>query len=301
LPFNLELIAFSDEEGVRFHTTYLGSKVVAGSFDEGLLQKKDAAAVSLQEVIELMGGNIRKLSHDAIGKEGWLGYFEIHIEQGPVLYDRNIPAAVVTGIAGQSRVEINFKGEAGHAGTVPMNMRNDALCCAAEFILATEKFALDKKDKVVATVGKLNIANSASNVIPGEVGCTLDLRSADEGQLSAAYQTLQRLCEEVSEKRRIAVEWMLVQSTTPTACDDDLIKTLEDAINASGYEVVKLVSGAGHDAAAISKVAPVSMMFVRCFKGISHNPAENVEIKDIAAAIKVADNFMQNLINKYNH
>jgi allantoate deiminase len=301
LPFNIELIAFSDEEGVRFHTTYLGSRVVAGSFDLSLLQKKDAVGVSLQEAIQLMEGDINRIKEDAIAEEDWLGYFEIHIEQGPVLYEKEIPVAVVTGIAGQNRVEITFKGMAGHAGTVPMDMRNDALCCAAEFILETEKFALANKEKIVATVGKLTIPNSASNVIPGEVTCLLDLRSADEQQLSSAYETLQNICKKVSAKRNITVDWNLIQTSKPIACNEELNKMLAQSIDASGYEVVKLVSGAGHDAVAISEVAPVSMMFVRCFKGISHNPLEDVEIKDIAAAIKVSDNFIQNLINKHNN
>jgi allantoate deiminase len=301
LPFNIELIAFSDEEGVRYHTTYLGSKVVAGSFDETLLQKKDEVGVSLQQAIQLMEGDTKKLKEDALAKEEWLGYFEIHIEQGPVLYERDIPVAVVTGIAGQNRVAITFKGMAGHAGTVPMDMRNDALCCAAEFILEVEKIAFVNKDNIVATVGKLNIANSASNVIPGEVVCTLDVRSADEQQLLSAYQTLEKICKEVSATRNINVDWNLIQTSKPVACDEELKAVIIDSITASGYEVVKLVSGAGHDAVAISEVAPVSMMFVRCFKGISHNPLENVEIKDIAAAIKVSDNFIQNLINKYNN
>lgn len=301
LPFNIELIAFSDEEGVRFHTTYLGSKVAAGSFDESLLQREDAAGVSLREAIQLINGNIKKLQEDAIAKEEWLGYFEIHIEQGPVLYELDIPVAVVTDIAGQNRVEIIFKGIAGHAGTIPMNKRADALCCAAEFILETEKLAHGNKDKIVATVGKLNIPNSASNVIPGEVVCTLDVRSASEEQLSFSCQSLRNICNEITEKRKMTFDWNLIQGTKPVACNKELSKTLAEAITASGYEVVNLVSGAGHDAVAISEVAPVSMLFVKCFKGISHNPLENVEIKDIAAAIKVSDNFIQHLINKHKN
>jgi allantoate deiminase len=301
VPFNIELIAFSDEEGVRFHTTYLGSKVVAGWFDESLLQKKDEVGVSLKQAIQLMEGDAKKLKEDAIAKRDWLGYFEIHIEQGPVLYERDIPVAVVTGIAGQNRVEITFKGMAGHAGTVPMDMRKDVLCCAAEFIVEAEKFALAHKDKIVATVGKLNIPNSASNVIPGEVVCTLDVRSADEEHLAQAYKSLEDICIKISDKRKVTLDWKLIQTAKPVGCDNALINCVSEAISSSGYEVVKLVSGAGHDAVAISEVAPVSMMFVRCFKGISHNPLEDVEIKDIAAAIKVSDNFIQNLINKHNN
>ena len=298
LPFNIELIAFSDEEGVRFHTTYLGSKVVAGSFDTMLLDKKDLTGTRLSEVIEQMGKDFHHLNNDAIAANNWLGYFEIHIEQGPVLYEAKVPVAVVTAIAGQKRVEVTFKGMAGHAGTVPMNMRNDALCCAAEFLLATEKLALTN-EHLVATVGKLNVANSASNVIPGEVICSVDIRSADEQLLSSAYETFKASCKKICVKRQIECDWNLIQSTRPVSCDHELNGLLAQSIIDAEFDVIELVSGAGHDAVPISKVAPVSMLFVRCYKGISHNPMEDVEIEDIAAAIKVSDNFIHHLV-KHN-
>jgi allantoate deiminase len=301
LPINIELIAFSDEEGVRFHTTYLGSKVVAGSFDPSLLEKQDDVGVSLQEAIRFMGGDIRKLQEDRIPKEDWLGYFEIHIEQGPVLYEKHLPMAPVMAIAGQHRVEVSFKGMAGHAGTIPADMRQDALCCAAECIVEIERFALERKDRIVATVGKLTIPNSASNVVPGEVICTLDLRSADPSDLSSAYHALHAVCKEVSLRRDIKFEWKPVQATNPVKCDEALTNTLAASVKAAGYEVEKLISGAGHDAVAISHVSPVSMMFVRCFRGISHNPLEDVEVKDIAAAIQVGDQYIENVIKTYNN
>jgi len=295
LPFHIELIAFSDEEGVRFHTTYLGSKVIAGSFETALLAKKDDSGTSLQEVIEKMGADASQLAADAIAPGNWLGYFEIHIEQGPVLYEKNIPAGIVTAIAGQKRAAVVFKGTAGHAGTVPMSMRNDALCCAAAFILETEKLALNKK--IVATVGKLHITNAASNTIPGEVTCSLDLRSADEAMAAAAYEQLKDTCITICSKRNIIPEWKLVQQTAPVLCDADLNALLARSVKEAGYEPIEMVSGAGHDAVAVSLVSPVAMLFVRCFKGISHNPMEDVELKDMAAAIKVSDNFIYQLIN----
>ncbi|MCW3112971.1 MAG: allantoate amidohydrolase [Segetibacter sp.] len=300
LPFNIELIAFSDEEGVRFHTTYLGSKVVTGSFDKHLLGKKDASGIMLKEAIATMGCNISDLQKDAIEADTWLGYFEIHIEQGPVLYERNIPAAVVTSIAGQRRIEITFEGMAGHAGTVPMDRRNDALCCAAGFVLQTEKYAIENKERIVATVGKLNIVNAASNVIPGEVVCSLDVRSADETDLNQACGHLQNLCNKISEARNIKTRWKLIQQTAPVSCDKDLVNLLSHSIAQENLETISLVSGAGHDAVPVSVIAPVAMLFVRCFKGISHNPLEDVELKDIEATVKISDNFIQNLIKKYN-
>ena len=296
LPFHIELIGFCDEEGCRFHTTYLGSKVVAGSFDIVTLDAKDAAGISLREAIKEIGGNVNDLDKDVIAKEDWAGYFEIHIEQGPVLYEKNIPVGVVTAIAGQCRVAIIFNGEAGHAGTVPMEMRKDALTCAAEFIMETEKFAGVNKKDIVATVGKLHIINSASNVIPGEVICSLDLRSANDTILSSSYEAIKKIAEDICKKRKIVLEWNLIQQTKPVTCDKQMNKLLEESIRQLGYELIELVSGAGHDAVPVSAVSPVAMLFVRCFKGISHNPLENVELKDMAAAIKVSDNFIDKLI-----
>lgn len=295
LPFHIELIAFSDEEGVRFHTTYLGSKVVAGLFDETLLNQKDASGTRLSEVIQTMGGDSRRLKSDAIAPQDWLGYFEIHIEQGPVLYEKAIHVAVVTAIAGQKRIEITFEGMAGHAGTVPMAMRQDALCAAAEFILSAEQLAAGQMN-LVATVGKLAVANAASNVIPGDVVCSLDMRSSDATVLAWAYQSLQDTCFDIGRMRSVTVGWKLIQETAPVACDARLTNRLATAIAESGYDVIQLVSGAGHDGVPISQVAPIAMLFVRCFEGISHNPLEQVELADLAATLKVADQFIKNLI-----
>ncbi|THU40621.1 allantoate amidohydrolase [Niastella caeni] len=300
LPFHIELIAFCDEEGCRFHTTYLGSKAVAGHFDNSLLGKQDSTGITLQEVIETMGGNPTLLHQDAIPVEDWLGYFEIHIEQGPVLYEKDIPVGIVTAIAGQKRVAITFKGEAGHAGTVPMNMRSDALCAASEFILEVERFANDPAHNVVATIGTLNIPHAASNVIPGEVSCTLDLRSADERVLTTCYKQLEQLGAGICQRRKIVFDWKAVQESNPVACDATMNQLLAHSVRQSGYEVINLVSGAGHDAVAIAPVSPVAMLFVRCFKGISHNPLENVELKDLAAAVNVSAAFIHLLNQKYN-
>jgi len=295
LPFHIELIAFSDEEGVRFHTTYLGSKVVAGSFDLALLPRTDAAGISLAEAIQTMGGSPATLAQDAIAAEEWLGYFEVHIEQGPVLWEQNIPVALVTAIAGQQRVELTWRGMAGHAGTVPMDMRQDALAGAAEFVLAVEQFGLEHKAALVATVGKLDVRHAASNVIAGEVVCSLDLRSADATRLATAYEQLRERAEILAACRRLTLHWNLIQHTAPVTCDAGLNEQLTQAIADAGYPVVKLVSGAGHDAVPVSFVAPATMLFVRCFKGISHNPLENAELPDIAAAVQVSERFLLNL------
>ena len=300
LPFHIELIAFSDEEGVRFHTTYLGSKVVAGSFDDSLLANKDASGLTLLEVLQSMGAGPTGIASDALAPDEWLGYFEIHIEQGPVLYERHVPVAVVTAIAGQNRVAITFTGMAGHAGTVPMSMRQDALCAAAEFVLAIEQFALAHQDNLVATVGKLTVVNAASNVIPGEVSCSLDVRSNDADLLETAYLALRELAIGISSNRPVNVNWNLIQETTPVLCDTALTNLLAKSIRQNGYDVIPLVSGAGHDGVPISRVSPIAMLFVRCFKGISHNPLENVELADMAATLRVADTFLDSLLEQYS-
>lgn len=299
LPFHIELIAFSDEEGVRFHTTYLGSKVVAGSFDTGLLSRQDAHDISLAEAITTMGGHPGHLATDAIPAEDWLGYFEVHIEQGPVLWERQIPVALVTSIAGQQRVELTWRGMAGHAGTVPMDMRQDALAGAAEFVLAVEQFGQTHKHELVATVGKLEVRNAASNVIPGEVVCSLDLRSADAARLQVAYEELRNLTAAVAARRGLELDWNLIQYTAPVSCDAELNNLLAQAITETRHEVVSLVSGAGHDAVPVSAVAPATMLFVRCYKGISHNPLERVELADLAATLPVTDRFLSLLIASY--
>lgn len=299
LPFNIELIAFSDEEGVRFHTTYLGSNTVAGSFDPSLLDKTDDTGITLREAIKTMGGDPVLLATDAIPKGEWLGYFEIHIEQGPVLYEEKIPVAIVQSIAGQQRVRVKFNGVSGHAGTVPMEMRQDALCAAAEFILATERYALHQKDALLATVGTLQITDAASNVIPGEVTCTLDIRSPEQTILKKARKSLKEIAAQICDERQLTADWDIIQKTKPVACDTALSHLLAQAVSAAGYNVRNLHSGAGHDAVTIAPVAPVCMLFVRCYKGISHQPLENVEVADIAATVRVADHFIHRLTEVY--
>lgn len=316
-PFHLELIAFCDEEGVRFHSTYLGSKTLAGSLEATTLQRTDDQGITLEQAIRTIGGDPRRLASEALPKDQWLGYFELHIEQGPVLWEKNIPIAPVTAIAGQIRAELNFTGEAGHAGTVPPAMRHDALCAAAEFILGAESLARASdisqppttarppaaaslnaaapSAPFLATVGKLHIPNPASNVIPGETTLSLDIRAADTATLEKAHGQLRNLADSIAAQRGLTLTWNLIQSSNPVTCDEQMTRILTETIRAAGFQPLPLISGAGHDAVPISAVSPVSMLFVRCYKGISHNPLENVETEDLAAAVNVAENFILNL------
>lgn len=301
LPFHLEVVGFCDEEGCRFHTTYLGSRSLAGSFEDQLLSVIDASGTTLRSAIEACGGHVDQIKNDAIGAAAWEGYFEIHIEQGPVLCENDLPVGVVTSIAGQYRVVARFIGEAGHAGTVPMNLRKDALVAAAEFITEVEAFAIasnktNGKAPLVATVGKLEVANAAGNVIPGDVLFTLDLRSSDEGHLSHAFTHLHELAKSIAEKRKVQLEWRLVLHSGPVEFDPVMKDLLSRSVGECGFETLMLASGAGHDAVPVSSVAPVSMLFVRCANGISHNPLENVETRDVCAALAVSETFMRHLI-----
>jgi len=235
------------------------------------------------------------LADEAIPPGNWLGYFEIHIEQGPVLYEKKIPVAAVQAIAGQVRAQASFTGVAGHAGTVPMPLRADALCGAAEFVLGLESLAMGAEGRLVATVGRLQILNAAGNVIPGEVSCSVDIRSADAATLTGAYEQTRTLCKEIGARRDLRTDWHVLLRSPSVPCDPAMSQLLHRSIRDAGYEALSLVSGAGHDAVPISAVSPVCMLFVRCFKGISHNPLENVERDDLAAAIRVADNFINQL------
>lgn len=299
LPFHLELIAFSDEEGVRFHTTYLGSKAVTGAFDPALLQKTDADGITLARAIAAMGGDAAQIPAAALPAAEWLGYFELHIEQGPVLWENRVPVALVMAVAGQQRAELTWRGTAGHAGTVPMPLRQDALAAAAEFVLATEAFARAHGPGLVATVGQLRIAHAASNVIPGQVVHSLDLRSPAAGPLAAACGALRAQAAAIAARRHVALDWQLVQATAPVSCDAGLNALLARAIAGCGHEVVALVSGAGHDVVPASAVAPATMLFIRCYRGISHNPLENVEAPDVAAALQVAEQFLRLLAARH--
>lgn len=276
LPFHVEIIGFSDEEGVRYQTTYLGSRAITG-----MLTKKDL------KLIDEKG--IEKAKRP---KGEFFAYTEVHIEQGPVLQAHNLAVGLVTGIAGQSRIQIGFRGWAGHAGTTPMNLRRDALAGAVDFVALVEKCG------VTATVGKLEVFPGASNVIPGAVDLTLDIRDQKDTRRVAAVAALKARAEAIAKKRNLELTWKLVQETAAVPCDPALTALLKKSVGKYENEVLSLPSGAGHDAAAISRICPIAMLFVRCKDGISHNPAESVRTQDIAKAVAVLTDFIPGLNSK---
>lgn len=292
LPFAIEVIAFADEEGLRFHKSYLGSSVVAGRFEPAWLALTDAAGTTLGAAIRAFEGDPGALALEAKRPEAVLGYCEVHIEQGPVLESLGLPVGIVSGIAGSSRVNLRFDGMAGHAGTVPMEQRHDAFCAAAEFVLAAEALARSRPG-LVATVGQIAVEPGASNVIPGVARLSLDLRHIDDAARNEAYAHLQAQAKAISAARGVALEWKVMQTNPATPCDPTLCDLLARAVAAAGYPVHNLPSGAGHDAVALAALTGVAMLFVRCAGGISHNPAEAVAVDDVAAAIAVLERFLE--------
>lgn len=290
-PFAIEVVAFADEEGLRFGTTYLGSSAYAGAFDPGLLDLEDADGVTLAEAIRLFGGDPDALAGNGRASENLIGYCEVHIEQGPVLERRGLTVGVVTGIQGQSRVGVGFVGEAGHAGTVPMEARRDALTAAAEFMLAVEETARGEAG-MVATVGSIEVHPGAGNVIPGESNLSLDLRHHDDAVRESARDTLRERAEEIGGARGCEVRWLVRQEARAVPTDVGLTALLARAVEEIQHSIERLPSGAGHDAAQMAAVAPVAMLFVRCEGGISHNPAESVEEQDVAAAVDTVSRFL---------
>ena len=292
LPFAIEVLAFADEEGLRFGSTYLGSRAVAGSFEPDDLERVDAAGVSMADAIRAFGGDPKLINEDRWQSAELLGYCEVHIEQGPVLESLGLPVGVVSAIAGQNRHILTFEGEAGHAGTVPMDSRRDALAAAAELVLAAEAQAR-QTGGLVATVGRLEVHPGASNVIPGEVELSLDIRHADDATRAGAVKRILGLARDISSRRRVELVARAVSENPAVPCAPRLVTLLSRAVSDLGHEAVQLPSGAGHDAVTMAKLADIGMLFVRCKGGISHHPSESVKVEDVAVAIDALSRFLE--------
>jgi hydantoinase/carbamoylase family amidase len=295
LPFSFEIVAFGDEEGVRFGVTLIGSKALAGNFDPAFLDKEDANGISLRAAIRNFGGDpeaIGSLKRDP-GKVA--AFVESHIEQGPVLLDEGLPVGVVTSIAGGTRVRVRVSGTAGHAGTVPMPGRRDALAAAAEMVLAIERHCLERADTLCGTVGRLAIpGGGAINVIPGEVEFNIDLRSGEDSRRAAALAAVEADCAAIAARRGVVLAWEPFFHLSAAPCDTRLQARLAASIAAHGCPVRYLPSGAGHDAMEMIRIAPIAMLFVRCGNGgISHHPLETITAADAETATAVLLHFLE--------
>lgn len=294
LPYAVEVVAFADEEGARFGTAYLGSRAFAGTFPAAMLAATDASGITLADALRSAGGDPDGLVGAARTGEPFIGYVEVHIEQGPVLEAREVPLGVVSAIAGATRAQARFVGRAGHAGTVPMAGRRDALAGASEWALTVEATGRATPG-LVATVGALLVEPGAPNVVAGAATATLDARHADDAVRDHAVAALHRSAEAIAAARGLELGWTTRMQTRAVAVDQRLSGLLGDALLAAGHPLVSLPSGAGHDAVALADLTGVAMLFVRCAGGISHHPDESVQGADVAAAIDVLCRLLERL------
>ncbi len=292
LPFAIEVVAFGDEEGVRFPSTLGGSRALAGQFEPKLLDEVDQNGVTRRQALLNFGCDPNAIVSEARKAKDCLGYIEVHIEQGPVLEAEDAPVAVVTAINGASRGTVKVTGESGHAGTVPMALRHDALAAAAEMVLAVEATGT-RGAELVATVGRLEVANGATNTVAGSVTLTLDVRSSSDMIRKAAVHGIEKSIGKIAKTRGVTAKVAMTYDAPAAISDARLSKHLAAAITAMGYKPRSMPSGAGHDAMAFAGKIPFSMLFVRCKGGISHNPAEFASPADIDVAARVLLEFVE--------
>ena len=291
LAINIEVIAFSEEEGVRFGVPFLGSRAVAGKFVTNLLPLRDPDGVSVETAIRKFGLRPEEIeladSHAELD-----GFVEVHIEQGPVLESEDLSVAVVHSIVGQTRGMMRFVGTANHAGTTPMHLRHDSLSATAEWILAAERIALETKG-LVATTGKIEVEPNTGNVIAGSVRASLDLRHAQDESRADAVRELIGLAHKIGERRGVSVEWQSMFDQNAVPMDERMTALLSASLEVCGHPDRVMTSGAGHDAMVLAARTPSAMLFLRSPGGLSHHPDESVRVEDVEAALNVGKDFLR--------
>src|ERR1700752_42738 len=293
LPFGIDVLAFGDEEGSRFPATLSSSAACAGLPRTETLQLADRNGVTLGDAIKAYGKSPDDIPNAAYKPGEAAAYVEVHIEQGPVLESRNQPLGVVTAIIGQTYLNIEFLGEAGHAGTVPMMLRHDALAGAAEAMLLGERRARETKGEVVATVGRRTVAPGPSNVIPGNVVLVFDIHSGSEPARAKLAEALKSGAREIAERRHLGLTITSTREVATTPCHAHIQDEFAEAVRALGAEPLRLGSGAGHDGQAMANLCPIGMLFVRCRGGISHNPMESASPRDLGLAVAALIGFIE--------
>lgn len=299
LPLAVEIVGFGDEEGTRFGITLLGSRGITGSWPESWVNHPDGNSITVAEAMADVGLDAAKIQQAAREASEIVAYLELHIEQGPCLEQENLPLGVVTAINGARRLNCRFSGEAGHAGTVPMSHRKDALAAAAEWMVFTEQTTTQHGPQLVATVGTLQCLPGAVNVIPGEVALTLDVRGPEDRPLAELLSALLTQAEAIALRRGLTFSAEEYYQIPATRCDDKLQSVLSAVVGEVQGRSLSLPSGAGHDAIAIAGRWPVGMLFVRCDRGISHHPAESVREDDVASAIRAYAQAVQNVATSW--
>lgn len=297
IPITIEVIAFSEEEGVRFGVPFIGSRAVAGRFDDALLDRTDASGVTVADAIREFGLDPGRIV-DAALDENAACFFEVHIEQGPVLEAEQLRVAAVTTITGQTRITAEFAGAANHAGTTPMKLRRDAMAGAAEWILHVEQTARSTEG-LVATVGKIAAEPNAGNVIAGKVTVSLDIRHPRDAVRLHAVEQLLESAQTIAEKRGLAFEHGALLEQAAVPMDERITSFVADAIEAAGFPAKTMVSGAGHDAMVLAARLPTAMLFLRSPGGLSHHPDEAVLEADVDAALRVGRIFLERLAAEF--
>lgn len=282
----IEVLAFGDEENARFPTNLSTSYALSGRYNPAWLDGQDQDGVVLRDALTRFGGDPRKIDGIARNPARYRGYLEVHIEQGPLLEARDLPVGIVSAINGITRARATVTGEAGHAGTVPMSMRRDALAAVAEMIGIVERAGSTRSD-TVATVGVAQVQPGAVNVIPARVDFTLDARSPDDAVRHAMVQDIVSECEAAAQRRGVGFTIEPFMDSPATPMNENLMQHLEEAVESVGAAPLRLPSGAGHDAVAMAALCPAAMLFVRCKDGISHNPAESITVEDADTAARV--------------
>ena len=294
LPFHLDVIGFGDEEGVRFQSSMLGSTAICGLPVDNLLQAKDKHGVSVRDALIEFGCNPDDIKNDAYDKDDVIGFLETHIEQGPQLEKHDVPVGVVTAITGLERHTLSVMGKAGHAGTVPMNARQDALVGAAHVITMLDDL-LKTDDELVGVVGEITNYPNGVNVIPQQTDITIEIRSPNDAKRIAIREQLLSKIDAKLRELNLDYKHSHVYEQSAVDCSEILTQSLVDAIESTGSTPLKLFSGAGHDAMVVSKLTDVAMMFVRCKDGLSHHPDESITQDDLLSALTVLIAFCEQL------
>ncbi len=293
LPFNVEVIAFGDEEGARFQTTLLGSKAVSGCFTKDILDAQDEQGERLYDALVQFGLDPQKISQIARNRHTALGFIEVHIEQGPILEESNLPVGIVSSITGIERHTLRIKGKAGHAGTVPMYHRKDALVAASRYVNWLDNYC-KANNEIVGVIGKIDIQPNSVNVIPETANIAIELRSPIKKNRLKAREEMADLTSKLTNDG-FTIESTLIYSQEAMQCDQKLICRLENAMRTENLHPITLFSGAGHDGLAMGKLCPIAMLFVRCKGGISHHPDESIDFEDAHTAKKILKRFILNL------
>lgn len=290
LPFSIEVIGFSDEEGVRYGVPFIGSRSIVGTLDASCLNLIDVNGISLDAALRGFAETHPETVPAALDPRT-TAYLEFHIEQGPVLDKANLPLAIVEAIAGQSRATLTFQGRAAHAGTTPMTMRQDALLASAEWLMAVEA-AASETPGLVATTGRIHCAPGAANTIPGVVSCSLDVRSSSDASRSHSLGLMLNTAKEIGKRRRVKVSFAIESDQPTVPLHPSLTRFAEHTLSKADVPATRMTSGAGHDAMIVAPHCPATMIFVRSPGGISHHPDESVLMHDISTALRAGAYFL---------